>query len=520
MPMAPTDPKPMDSDANQLMNEALVGAGTSVWAWDLPHDVLTGMNGSVALLGYAPGELKSTQAGWNTVIHPDDLPDNDAAYLTHAAGHTPSYESEYRALAKDGSWRWLAERGRIVEWWPDGTPRRMVGTLSDVTLRRRAESETAERDERLRQITRHVPGLLYQFRVPVGGRGAIPYVSERCHDVLGLDREALMLDAGLLFRRIDPADRQQINRALEGWMRSQTPRRIEFRYQHPNGQMRWMLGVSSPRIEANGDVAWHGYLEDITEHRELEKARELAATAEAANRAKTEFLSRMSHELRTPLNAVLGFAQLLELDEVDPLSPAQRQRVALVRESGEHLLRMISDLLDHSRIETGQLSVDLVDVPLLPLLRECADMLAPAAQVADVNLQWGGTEEPLRVRADPTRLKQVVLNLLSNAIKYNRRSGTVRIETTAQRDKICLRIVDTGLGIAPEHMANLFEPFNRLGQRRSGIEGTGIGLAITRALVTLMHGRIEVRSVLRAGSTFSVMLPSAASPHHNTSLPT
>jgi signal transduction histidine kinase len=228
----------------------------------------------------------------------------------------------------------------------------------------------------------------------------------------------------------------------------------------------------------------------------------------------------MSHELRTPLNAVLGFAQLLELDEVDPLSPAQRQRVALVRESGEHLLRMISDLLDHSRIETGQLSVDLVDVPLLPLLRECADMLAPAAQVADVNLQWGGTEEPLRVRADPTRLKQVVLNLLSNAIKYNRHNGTVRIEAAAERDKVCLRIVDTGQGIAPEHMANLFEPFNRLGQRRSGIEGTGIGLAITRALVTLMHGRIEVRSVLRAGSTFSVMLPSAASPHHDTSLPT
>lgn len=510
----------MDSEASELMSEALVGAGTSVWAWDLPQDVLTGMNGSVALLGYAPGELESTQSGWNAVIHPDDLPDNDAAYLTHATGHTPSYESEYRALAKDGSWRWLAERGRIVEWWPDGTPRRMVGTLSDVTLRRRAESETAERDERLRQITRHVPGLLYQFRVPVGGRGAIPYVSERCHDVLGLDREALMLDAGVLFRRIDPADRQKINQAVEGWTINQAPRRVEFRYQHPNGQTRWMLGVSSPRLEPDGDVVWHGYLEDITEYRELEKARALAATAEAANRAKTEFLSRMSHELRTPLNAVLGFAQLMELDEVDPLSPAQRQRVALMRESGEHLLRMISDLLDHSRIETGQLSVDPIDVPLLPLLRECVRMLAPAAQASGVTLQWGDTDEPLQVRADPTRLKQVVLNLLSNAIKYNRPKGSVRIEAVAERDKACLRIVDTGLGIAPEHMPHLFEPFNRLGQRRSGIEGTGIGLAITRALITLMHGHIEARSMLGAGSTFSVMLPSAASPHHNTSLPT
>ena len=155
----------MDGDASQLMHEALVGAGTSVWAWDMDNDVLTGMSGSVSLLGYAEGELESTQAGWNTVIHPDDLAENDAAYLRHARGETPAYESEYRARAKDGSWRWLAERGRIVEWWPDGRPRRMVGTLSDVTQRRQAESDTAERDERLRQITRHVPGLLYQFRL-------------------------------------------------------------------------------------------------------------------------------------------------------------------------------------------------------------------------------------------------------------------------------------------------------------------------------------------------------------------
>ena len=509
------------TDPHKLMSEALVGAGTSVWAWDVEEDVLTGMNGSVALLGYQPGELESTQDGWNAVIHPDDWPLNHQAYLQHAAGHTASYESEYRARTKDGSWRWLAERGRIVAWWPDGTPRRMVGTLSDVTLRRQAESEAAARDERLRQITRHVPGLLYQFRLPPGGSGVFPYVSERCHDVLGLDPKALMLDAGSLFNRIDLADRPRVNRSLEGWMRSQAARRVEFRYRHPDGRTRWMLGVSSPREEADGAVVWHGYLEDITEHRELEKARELAATAEAANRAKTEFLSRMSHELRTPLNAVLGFAQLMELDESDPLGAAQRHRLAMVRESGEHLLRMISDLLDHSRIEAGQLAMDLDDVALPPLLRECADMLAPAAQVAGVGLQWGGMDDRLLVRADTTRLKQVVLNLMSNAIKYNHRGGVVRVEAQRAGNEVCLRVVDTGVGIAPAHLGNLFEPFNRLGQRRSGIEGTGIGLAITRALVTLMQGRIEVRSVLGQGSTFSVMLPAAASAApHSTSLPT
>jgi PAS domain S-box-containing protein len=507
----------MSTDPHGLMSQALVGAGTSVWAWDVAEDVLTGMDGSVALLGYAAGEMDATQAAWDQLIHPDDRATNHATYLQHADGRAASYESEYRALAKDGSWRWLAERGRIVEWWPDGAPRRMVGTLSDVTLRRRAESETAERDERLRQITRHVPGLLYQFRLFSDGRGVFPYVSERCLDVLGLAPEALMRDANALFSRIAPEDRQRVGRSLDGWKRSQAARRIEFRYQHPNGQMRWMLGVSSPRPEAECTVAWHGYLEDITEYRELEKAREAAAAAEAANRAKTEFLSRMSHELRTPLNAVLGFAQLMELDKTEPLGPAQRHRMTLVRESGEHLLRMIGDLLDHSRIEAGQLAVDLGDLPVLPLLRECADMLAPAAQTAGVSMHWGPLAEGLQVHADSTRLKQVLLNLLSNAIKYNRPGGQVRLEAHALDGSVCLRVIDNGLGIAPAHLGNLFEPFNRLGQRRSGVEGTGIGLAITRGLVTLMHGQLDVHSALGQGSTFSVRLPAAA---QSTSLPT
>lgn len=502
----------MDTNPHRLMSEALVGAGTSVWAWDVDEDLLSGMDASVALLGYAVGDMAHTQEAWNALIHPEDLPANEAAYQAHAAGQASVYESEYRALAKDGRWRWLAERGRIVEWGPDGGPRRMVGTLTDVTLRKRAELAAAERDERLHQITRHVPGLLYQFRQPRNGHGLFPYVSERCRDVLGLDWQALMQDASLFFGRVDVADRERINRTVEDWTRSGAVRRIEFRYAHPDGRLRWVLGVSSPRPpEPDGTVVWHGYLEDITEYRELERARELAAAAEAANRAKTEFLSRMSHELRTPLNAVLGFSQLMELDQADPLSPSQRHRLGLVRESGEHLLRMISDLLDHSRIEAGQLSIEFSDVPLADLLRDCADMLQPAAMASGVTLHRGHLDEALRVRADLTRLRQVVINLLSNAIKYNRRGGEVRLE--AQREEghtVALRVIDTGVGIEPAHLPSLFEPFNRLGQRRSSIEGTGIGLAITRGLVTLMHGRIDVNSVAGKGSTFSVLLPDAS----------
>jgi len=494
------------SHQDRLMREALIGAGTSVWAWDMEEDLLSGMDGSVALLGYAVGELASTQAAWNTVIHPADLALNDAAYQRHARGEIPAYESEYRARHRDGRWRWLAERGRIVEWWPDGRPRRMVGTLSDVTLRREAQGEAAERGERLQQVMRHVPGVLYQYRLWPDGRGEIPFVSERCIEVLGLTPQQLMGDSLEMFRRISRVDRERLIATASDWARSRATQRTELRYHHPDGTTRWMQSVSSPRRDPDGSIVWHGYMEDITEQRELEAARAAAASAEAANRAKTEFLSRMSHELRTPLNAVLGFAQLLELDD-EPLTAAQRRRIGLIRESGEHLLRMIGDLLDHTRIEAGQLAVEPVDVALGPLLGECLDMLAPQAGAAGVVLLPIEGALALQVRADPTRLRQVVLNLLSNAIKYNRPGGSVRVRAHPQDGEVCLQVIDDGVGIAAGDLAQLFEPFNRLAQRRSGIQGTGIGLAITRGLVVLMGGRIEVASTPGAGSTFSVHLP-------------
>jgi PAS domain S-box-containing protein len=506
-----------DLQQDRLMREALVGAGTSVWSWDMEADALGGMDGSVALLGYAVGEMLPTQAGWDSVIHPDDRPLNHAAYLRHARGEIPAYESEYRARHKDGSWRWLSERGRIVEWWPDGRPRRMVGTLSDVTLRRQAQGEAAERDERLQQIMRHVPGVLYQYRLWPDGRAEIPFVSDRCTEVLGLTPQQLMGDALEMFRRIARSDREALLAAVSNWARSKATQRTEYRYHHPDGSLRWMQAVSSPRRAPDGSILWHGYLEDITEYRELEKARAAAATADAANRAKTEFLSRMSHELRTPLNAVLGFAQLLELDE-EPLSVAQRRRVGLIRESGEHLLRMIGDLLDHTRIEAGQLSVESADIALGPLLGECLDMLAPQAGEAGVTLRPIEGAQALQVRADPTRLRQVVLNLLSNAVKYNRAGGSVQVRAEARGAEVLLQVIDDGIGIAAKDLPQLFEPFNRLAQARSGIQGTGIGLAITRALTVLMGGRIEVESAPGVGSTFSVSLPRSAD--QSVSLPT
>jgi signal transduction histidine kinase len=246
---------------------------------------------------------------------------------------------------------------------------------------------------------------------------------------------------------------------------------------------------------------------DITERRELERAREEAAEAQAASRAKTEFLARMSHELRTPLNAVLGFTQLMQIDRSEPPRAEQQRRLQLIREAGEHLLHMINDLLDLTRIESGGLTLSPTRMELRELVLQVFALLAePAArQGVTLALEPGAL---LALEADRTRLRQVLLNLVSNAIKYNRPGGRVGVVLAAQADgTVRIVVQDSGLGIGEAQLARLFEPFHRGPHERSAIEGTGIGLALTKALVLRMSGHIEVRSELDVGSEFCVSLP-------------
>lgn len=242
--------------------------------------------------------------------------------------------------------------------------------------------------------------------------------------------------------------------------------------------------------------------------REREREREAKLAAEAANRAKTSFLSRMSHELRTPLNAVLGFTQVLMLNQREPLSPQQREMVQHIDHAGRHLLEMIGDVLDVSRIESGQMHIHTTELDVATLIQSCHEMMAPQAQAAGLHFNVSMQGETGQVRADPTRLKQVLLNLLSNAIKYNRPEGSITLSATRHGPNVRFAVSDTGLGMAPEQLQHLFEPFNRLGRGSSAIPGAGIGLVICRQLLELMGSTLHVHSQLHQGSEFVFELPS------------
>ena len=239
---------------------------------------------------------------------------------------------------------------------------------------------------------------------------------------------------------------------------------------------------------------------------------EAMAAAEKANRAKTDFLSGMSHELRTPLNAILGFAQLMESGSPLP-TPSQKRNLDQILKAGWYLLELINEILDLALIESGKVTLSREPVSLAEVMLECRAMIEPQARKRDIGMTFPQFDVACFVKADRTRVKQVLINLLFNAIKYNKLGGAVAVESTPiPPDSIRISVRDTGAGLAPEQVAQLFQPFNRLGKEASAEEGTGIGLVVTKRLVELMGGAIGAESTVGVGSVFWVELSLTPAP--------
>ena len=253
-------------------------------------------------------------------------------------------------------------------------------------------------------------------------------------------------------------------------------------------------------------------VEDIAEHLKLAEAERAREAAEFANRAKSEFLSRMSHELRTPLNAMLGFAQLLDLDRRHSLADTQRSWVAQIQQAGWHLLEMINDVLDLSRIEAGTMRLTIEALPLAPMLQATLALVDSDAAKRGIVISQDLLPGADLLLGDSTRVKQILTNLLSNAVKYNTDQGRIHITSRQTGDQIEITVVDTGLGMTPEQLRDLFQPFNRLGRERTQLEGTGIGLVISQRLAELMGGSLVARSHAGEGSAFVLSLPAAIDP--------
>ena len=377
----------------------------------------------------------------------------------------------------------------------------------EVAERERTESALRESEQRFRNIFDHAPiGIVYADL-----QGRVRDANPRLRELLGY--EAAALAERSIAELTYPDDRAEDTLALGRLLRGELPEvQRNTRLQHRDGTLLWVRMNWRVLRNLQGEPQrLVAVVEDITEQLRRQDAEQGRQLAESANRAKSEFLSRMSHELRTPLNAMLGFAQLLDLDRRPRLEPHQQGWVAQILQAGWHLLEMINDTLDLSRIDAGMLRLTLAPVALQPLLAHCAAMVGPAATRRGITLQINIDATAALAQSDETRLKQVMTNLLSNAVKYNVPGGQV-VASTHRLDAKTLevRVLDTGLGLNEAQMAELFQPFNRLGREHSDTEGTGIGLVISRRLAELMGGTLHAESAEGQGATFVLRLPLAA----------
>jgi len=384
----------------------------------------------------------------------------------------------------------------------------MVGDLSyalddiDRDRARRTALADAERDrEQFRLLFHRAPvaTLIISMQskqvLDVNSLGARRY---------GLSAEQMIghtmqeLGVGLL-----PASRQALYGRMDAEGRVSN---LEVQLRGKSGPLMWGL-LSAEQISYHGETCMLAMSLDVTELRLAEKAREEQQAAVAANQAKTAFLSRMSHELRTPLNAVLGFTKLLMTAAGSRLGPQELDQLAHVQSAGWHLLALVNDVLDVARIEAGSLRLHPRRLPLGQVVREALDMTEALARELGVHLLAPPPGDELTVRADPIRLRQVLINVLSNAIKYNRPEGQVSLSCSQQQGMVEIAVTDTGLGMSAEQLAHLYEPFNRLGREASEVEGSGVGLALTRQLMQLMQGEIRIDSQPGRGTRVRLSLP-------------
>ncbi|MDQ3898114.1 MAG: ATP-binding protein, partial [Actinomycetota bacterium] len=389
------------------------------------------------------------------------------------------------------------------------------------TLARRQQFANTLVDERTRQLeeTRAflqrllVSGPTVVLRADLTDPArAISYISPNVERIFGLDPDEI-LGVGALRPWIHPEDVDALRATVERLRDAKPdPELLEFRLRHGDGVYRWVSSISVPELDDHGVAAGaFVYLTDISQQREAEdRLRVAQRAAEAANRSKSEFLSRMSHELRTPLNAVLGFGQLLEMQ---PLTVEQADAVDQILMGGRHLLTLINEVLDIARIEAGRLLLSPEAVHVSEIVRESLDLVRPLADQRGISMVADDGTLDSYVFADRQRTKQVLLNLLSNAVKYNRRRGTVAVSCAESGGtRLRVSVGDTGPGIRPEQMDRLFTPFDRLDAADTDVEGTGIGLTLSKHLAEAMGGALAVESVVGQGSTFSIDLPRVEGP--------
>ncbi|MDZ4061102.1 MAG: PAS domain S-box protein, partial [Brevundimonas sp.] len=455
------------------------------------------LNGNAALrrfLGYSSDELRTVN--FRDVTHPDDLDADLVLFEQLTSGRIPSYEIEKRYIRKDGGVAWAARTVSLVRS-AAGEPLFYISHVQDIAGRKAAEAERLKLADRATLAARAAQIGIWELDLNTNALSWSPEMFD-----LFLTPAPDVLDLAFFTSFVLEDDRETLQRdtaaALNGLLLD-----TEFRIRRTDGEIRHIKGFGS--LERGVDGAPDrlvGANWDVTEMRRL------AERAEAASRAKSQFLAVMSHEIRTPMNGILGMTQAMQ---ADPLPALQRERLDIVAESGAALLTILNDILDLSKVEAGKMELESADMVVRDRLSTIVRLWEPRALANGVRLKMRiAPDVPAAVRTDPLRVQQILFNLMSNAVKFTH-EGEIRIEASWADGRLNMAVSDTGCGIPADRLGQIFNSFEQADvgtTRRYG--GTGLGLAISRKLAELMGGSLSVQSVDGEGSTFTLSLPMTA----------
>jgi PAS domain S-box-containing protein len=500
--------------SEERLRLALDAANEGLWDWNLRTDLAYLSPRYYEMIGYSPGEVTPNLEFFESLIHPEDREYMIGSVTAHIQGAIPESVIEYRMYTRTGELRWILGQGKIVEWDDAGIPVRMVGTITDITQRKKIEDNLRKLSSAVEQSPESI--------IITDTQAKIEYVNDAFLDTTGYGRgEVIGQKASLLKSGLTPMGTY---RALWNALKQGLSWKGEFVNQKKDGSQYIQLANISPLRQPDGRITHYvAVQEDITEKKRLgeelnqhrhhleklvaERTEQLAEArerAEAANRAKSAFLANMSHEIRTPMNTIIGLTYLLRRDGPNL---QQIERLEKIENAAQHLLSILNDILDLSKIEAGHLKLEQRDFSPSVLFDHVRSLIQESAKVKNLSIAVENGDLPLWLKGDLTRLRQALLNYASNAVKFTERGTIVlrgrTLENQNNRYLVRFEVEDTGPGIEPEHQPRLFQSFEQADvstSRKYG--GTGLGLAITRHLAELMGGQAGVDSVPGRGSLF------------------
>ncbi|MFC2102138.1 PAS domain S-box protein [Bacteroidota bacterium] len=485
---------------------ALEEAGDGMWEYNLQTQEVFFSPRFLTVLGYDAEEFNLTPNGWLTLVHPEDVESILRGFKQYAAREIKRYEVIYRIRSKDNTYRWMLDRSTLVSHSEDGRPLIVIGSNTDITLRKNAEEVVRQSEEKYRQIIANMNlGLL-----EVDTDGKVTFANQSFTQMSGYSDEDLIGKVAEEILMDD--DNAELIKEKNRLREQGTSDAYEIQVHDKHGAVRWWLISGAPLYNDEGvQTGSIGIHLDISKQKKLEQDLRVAKqAAEESSRAKELFLASMSHEIRTPMNAILGLGKQLKKS---PLNELQTTFIDSINTAASHLLVIINDILDFSKIEAGKLTLEKIGLNLPELLEKSAQFLELKAEEKGLTVlrEFDPEIAPVLI-GDPYRITQALMNLLSNAIKFTEQGSVTLscslIDTLEGIQNIRIEVSDTGMGMDESFLESIFEKFSQENEsitRKYG--GSGLGMAISKQLITMMDGTISVISKKSYGTTFTIVLP-------------